>query len=177
MRIKPTTVGLGMLVVTLAAAGAFAGAIPANAAAVNHPHSVITGAPARASAMAPRKLIQAAPDSGRYPAVENGFTIWLTDAPNPNMTSVCRWQTVYLTRGTYGWYMIPNPVEADIYLASSNYTWGTCIIPDSGHYIQSSILCPINLPPQYHCVVRTEKQYPSYSGNYRIASVLNWLYL
>jgi hypothetical protein len=176
MRIKHAMVRLGMFVAALAAASAFAGAIPANAAAVNHADSVIAAVPISGDATA-------APDEGPYPPVCNCFSIWLTASPNGYMVPACTSQTIYLTSGAYEWAMTPadelngaNPSPyADIDLASSNYSWGDCIIPANNYYIQSSELCPLDLPPQDGCVNRTVTYYVDYSGTYTVGSELDWL--
>ena len=127
----------------------------------------------------------AAAAEGSYPPVCNCFAIWLTGSPDQYMTPACKAGTIYLTKGEYEWDTIlfsdTNGPDLDtfhyIYLDSSNYSWGDCLIPENGYYIQSSELCPLNLPSRYPCVNITEYQYYVSSGTWSVGSWLDWQHL
>lgn len=197
MHIKHATVRLGLLVGALSTVAAFAAAAPADGAAINHSDSIITSGPASPPAVAPGKagggqlgnaggdrdlaqLDAAAEDS--YPPVCNCFEIWLTGEPDQYMAPACTSQTIYLTKGEYEWdtilYNDDSGVVLDtnhyIPLDSSNYSWGDCIIPEKGYYIQSSELCPLNLPSGYPCVNLTEDQLYVTSDQWTVGSYLDW---
>lgn len=164
-----------MLVAATAAVGAFAAAIPADAAVASHANPAITSAAASASAAT------AAPD-GPYPVAYDELTLYLTDDPNTGLPEVCTGLYIYLTAGVYEWdgfigSSYPHTFDVDVYLASGDYDWYDCLTPENGYYYQSSVICPETLGPSYPCV--DQHVYPELasSGTYTFGSWLDWLYL
>lgn len=148
MRVKHTTVRIGMLVAAGAAASAFAAAIPANPAAISHSSSTIAGGPANASAVALGKAevpladsaaqldaavrpdAKAAPD-GPYPiaydkvAIASVLTGLSTTSPPPPLNTywICQPDAYCIANTPHGdiWTMTTNPDDWGIFNFNSEY--------------------------------------------------------
>lgn len=178
MRIRHTTVRLGMLIAAGVAAGAFAAATPANAAVISHSPPTASAAQLDA-AVHPDGT--AAPD-GPYPVAYDEFTIALTGSPKPSMPYVCHSEDIELTAGEYEWdgfigLSYPHNFDVDVYLASGNYNWQDCLQPEPGYYLQQSALCDLNLPAASYPCVSQSPEVTITSGTYTVGSWLDWLYL